>query len=237
MQLHEISEHNTKIWVSDNVYSDFQQDWFERTQSPSESSVNQWQSGRQSIVRFKVGANNMVMRHYCRGGLPARFSKDKFVFRGFESSRPFRELNLLMQMRQLELPVPEPIEARCIRKGALYHADIIMDEIVNSKTLAQVMTENTQRKEWWMKVGKIIMSFHHQGIQHVDLNTNNILFDQAGNIYLIDFDRCVQRPYSQAWAQVGLNRLKRSLEKQKQNNSNTCYQQSDFESLMQGYQD
>ena len=69
------------------------------------------------------------------------------------------------------------------------------------------------------------------------LEYNNILFDQAGNIYLIDFDRCVQRPYSQAWAQVGLNRLKRSLEKQKQNNSNTCYQQSDFESLMQGYQD
>ena len=216
MQLHEISEHNTKIWVSDHVYSDFKLDWFERVPLPAKSSINQWQSGRQSVVKFTVGARKMVLRHYCRGGLPARFSKDHFMFRSFESSRPFKELILLQRMRQLELPVPEPIAARCRLKGVLYNADIVMSEIVNSKTLAQMVAENKLEKETWKKIGQIIWKFHQQGIQHVDLNVNNILLDQEGNVYLIDFDRCVQRPYAQSWAQVGVNRLKRSLEKQKE---------------------
>ena len=236
MQLQEISEHNTKIWLSDTVATDFQVEWFEHSQLPLDSLQSQWQSGRQSIVRFKVGMRNMVMRHYCRGGLPAQLSKDQFVFQGFESSRPFKELKLLQRMRQLELPVPEPIAARCIRKGVLYRADIIMSEIANTKTLAQILSENQLAQEVWVRVGQMIRQFHQQGIEHVDLNANNILLDQAGDIYLIDFDRCVQKPYSPSWAQAGLKRLKRSLDKQKANVSTTYFQASDFDSLMQGYQ-
>jgi len=236
MQLHEISEHNTKIWVSDHVYSDFQVDWFEQSQASAVSAINEWQSGRQSIVRFKVDARSMVLRHYRRGGLPARISKDQFVFRGFKASRSFNELNLLQHMKQLGLPVPEPIAARCVLKGVLYTADILMGEIACSKTFAQMISENTLEREVWVKIGRTIRQFHQQGIQHVDLNANNILIDQAGDTHLIDFDRCAQRPYSQAWAQGGLERLKRSLNKQKENNANTNFQQSNFDWLMQGYQ-
>jgi 3-deoxy-D-manno-octulosonic acid kinase len=236
MQLHEISEHNTKIWVSDHVYSDFQVDWFEQAQSPAEASINQWQSGRQSIIRFKVGELNMVLRHYCRGGLPARFSKDQFVFTGFDACRPFKELTLLQRMKLLGLPVPDPIAARCVVKGFLYRADILMGEIASSKTLAQMISVSKLPKEMWIKIGQVIWQFHQLGIQHVDLNANNILFDQAEDIYLIDFDRCVQRSYSQAWARVGLERLKRSLDKQKENIPSINFQQSDFDWLMQGYQ-
>lgn len=178
----------------------------------------------------------MVMRHYCRGGLPARLSKDKFVFLGFESSRPFKELNLLQRMRKLGLPVPEPIAARCTRNGVLYRADIIMDEISNSKTLAEIISENKLTQEVWKKIGETIQQFHKQGIQHVDLNANNILLDSGMGIYLIDFDRCVHRAYSKSWAQNGIKRLKCSLDKQKENSLNTCFQRSDFDSLMQGYQ-
>ncbi len=235
MQLHEIDEHNTKIWVSDHVYSDFQVDWFERIESSAVATINEWQSGRQSVVRFEVGARNMVLRHYCRGGLPARISKDQFVFRGFKASRPFNELNLLQDMKQLGLPVPEPIASRCILKGILYKADILMSEIEYSKTLAQMLSENSLEQQTWVKVGQTIRQFHQQGIRHVDLNANNILIDQAGDVHLIDFDRCAQRPYAQHWVRVDLERLKRSLNKQKESN-NAGFQQRDFDWLMQGYQ-
>lgn len=235
MQLHEISEHNTKIWVSDHVRSDFQVDWFERMPSSSQSTADEWQSGRQSIVRVNAAGRNMVRRHYCRGGLPAKFSKDRFVFRGFKASRPFKELTLLLHMRQIGLPVPEPIAARCVVNGFLYHADILMSEIVSAKTLAQLISENRLEQQAWLKVGQVIWGFHQQGIQHVDLNANNILFDKAGDVYLIDFDRCTQKKYSQTWAQLGIDRLKRSLNKQKENSTNTYFQQSDFDILMQGY--
>ena len=31
------------------------------------------------------------------------------------------------------------------------------------------------------------------GIYHSDLNINNILFDGADNVWIVDFDKCVQR--------------------------------------------
>tara|TARA_R110002096_G_scaffold179283_2_gene356254 strand:- start:4149 stop:4892 length:744 start_codon:yes stop_codon:yes gene_type:complete len=237
MQLHEISEHNTKIWVSGHVSSDFQMDWFEQEELFEESAIHEWKSGRQSTLRINTGSRKMILRHYCRGGFPARFSEDKFVFRGFEATRPFRELALLHRMRGLGLPVPEPIASRCILKGFLYQADILMGEIVNSKTLAQIISANRLGQETWSKIGETIWYFHQQGIQHVDLNANNILLDQAGDIYLIDFDRCTQRAYSHTWAVAGLQRLKRSLNKQKINNAKTNFHQKDFEWLMKGYED
>ncbi|MFK7794932.1 MAG: 3-deoxy-D-manno-octulosonic acid kinase [Gammaproteobacteria bacterium] len=233
MHLHEISEHNTKIWVPDHLRSDFQVNWFEAVSS--QSIANEWQSGRQSIVRVNAAGRYMVRRHYCRGGVPARFSKDRFVFRGFKASRPFRELTLLLHMRRLDLPVPEPVAARCVVQGFLYHADILMSEISDSKTLAQLVSEARLEKEVWLKVGKKISQFHQQDIQHVDLNANNILIDKAGEVYLIDFDRCMQRAFSQSWAQLGLDRLKRSLDKQKLKHEGAHFHQSDFDSLMQGY--
>ncbi|MFK8028497.1 MAG: 3-deoxy-D-manno-octulosonic acid kinase [Gammaproteobacteria bacterium] len=233
MQLHEISEHNTKIWVADHVCSDFQASWFE---AKSSEKVGGWQSGRQSIARIELASRKMVLRHYCRGGVPARFSKDKFIFRGYLASRPYRELVLLQTMYQQGLPVPEPIASRCIVNGVLYHADILMSEIVGAKTLAQIISNTSLEQAVWEKIGQIIRRFHQQGIQHVDLNANNILLNESGDVYLIDFDRCVQRTYSEDWARAGIERLKRSLSKQKQSQFKTNFHQDNFDALLDGYQ-
>ncbi len=237
MQIHAISEHNTKIWVSDHARDFFQADWFEHSPSPESESINEWCSGRQSIVQFNVNGRHMVRRHYCRGGLPARFTKDQFIFRGYTKSRPFLELKLLAEMRAANLPVPEPIAARCKVNGVLYTADIVMSEITDSRTLAQIICEHPLEKDVWVKVGSTIGRFHQQGIQHVDLNANNILIDKRGDVYLIDFDRCVQKPYAESWGQSGLQRLKRSLNKEKNIHANINFQDNDFLLLMQGYQD
>ncbi len=132
--------------------------------------------------------------------------------------------------------MPEPIAARCNVRGVLYSADILMGEIANAKTLMQTIVKNALEQDMWVLVGEVIAKFHQQGIQHVDLHANNILIDQAGEVYLIDFDRCKQRPFSRSWASEGLARLKRSLDKQKLANKNINFEQSDFDSLMRGYQ-
>ena len=237
MRLHEISEHNTKIWVSDHARDFFQADWFERSLSPKPESLNEWRSGRQSIIRLNVNQQYMVLRHYWRGGLPARFTKDRFIFRSYAKSRPFLELKLLAEMQDANLPVPKPIAARCKVDGILYTADIVMGEITDSKTLAQIISERPLEKDAWVKIGSTIRRFHQQGIQHVDLNANNILIDKKNDIYLIDFDRCVQKSYAESWAQSGLRRLNRSLSKEKAIRANVNFQDSDFLLLMQGYQD
>ncbi len=236
MQLHEISEHSTKIWVSEQIQDEFKVDWFDSTQQTGSPESGYPESGRDAIARLSVGERRIVLRHYYRGGLPARFSKDQFVFRGYKKSRPYLEISLLQHMQQLKLPVPEPIAARCNVSGVLYDADILMGEIPNAKTLMQAVFENALEQDVWVRVGEVIAQFHQQGIQHVDLNANNILIDQSGKIYLIDFDRCKQRPFSQSWASKGLARLKRSLDKRKLEDKSINFQKSNFDSLMRGYQ-
>ncbi|MDW3095566.1 MAG: 3-deoxy-D-manno-octulosonic acid kinase [Gammaproteobacteria bacterium] len=236
MQLHEISEHNTKIWVSEHIQADFKGDWFDCAHSSESVMSGNWKSGRQEISHLTVGDLSLVLRHYYRGGLPARLSKDQFIFHGFVHSRPFKEIRLLQYMQQLGLPVPEPIAARCKVNGILYNADILMSEITDSKTLMQTISENALEQDMWVRVGEVIAKFHQQGIQHVDLNANNILLDKAGSVYLIDFDRCKQRTFSQSWANAGLARLKRSLDKQKLVNKDINFEQRNFDSLIRGYQ-
>jgi len=235
MQIHEVSQHNTKFWVLDEVYADFKAAWFDDVQSVQAHSSDDWQSGRQATRRLNRAGIPMVLRHYWRGGVPAHMTKDSFIFSSYRSSRCYQELSLLTVMRQLDLPVPEPIAARCQRRGLLYKADILMREIPNTSTLAQKLVQAPLDDRLWENIGKLIRRFHESGIQHVDLNANNILIDNSGNIFLIDFDRCKQKPYAKHWAQAGLQRLERSLQKEKSSNPQMHYADKMFLLLKQAY--
>ena len=235
MQIHEINQHNTKFWVADDVYADFSVAWFDQVQSEKNSSHSGWNSGRQAITRFTVLDMSMVLRHYYRGGLPARLTKDKFVFNGFQNCRSYQEMTLLNTMQQANLPVPKPIAAKCVRNGMFYSADLLMREIENTKTLAEILSQTSLEEDLWIKIGHTIRQFHQYGIQHVDLNANNILIDSDKNVYLIDFDRCKQQPYFMQWAERGLKRLERSLEKEKSKFHDMHYEKSMFLMLRQGY--
>ena len=235
MQLHEISQHNTTVWVADKAKSDFQVDWFDRVGEDNSQVPREWHSGRQSVTKFNVDGQSYVRRHYCRGGVPAQITKDKFIYKGLTVCRPYQEMKLLTDMRQLKLPVPEPIAARCVVKGIFYTADIIMREIENTNTLAHKVSERKLKDEDWMRIGKVIRQFHSAGIQHVDLNANNILLNNEGEIFLIDFDRCVQKGFAEKWGKAGLDRLQRSLVKFKRANQNLFFEQKDFDLLLAGY--
>lgn len=235
MQIHEISQHNIKYWVSDDVYADFNPDWF-RSVSHPEMLHKQGGAGRQAVTRKIVSNMPMVLRHYYRGGAPARLSRDKFIFTGYQSTRPFCEINLLNNMLGKQLPVPRPVAARCVRQGMTYQADILMHEIVNVQTLIEKLSQMSLADNVWEKIGGTISRFHRSGIQHVDLNAHNILINDQQDIYLVDFDRCKQKVYSSRWAQQGLKRLERSLQKEKARNGSLNYDQDLFLYLRKGYQ-
>ncbi|MEM8843835.1 MAG: 3-deoxy-D-manno-octulosonic acid kinase [Pseudomonadota bacterium] len=226
---------NTKIWVAEKASSFFQIEWFDHLSNSIPYSLGHSGYGRQPVIKFNVGNHYMVLRHYCRGGLPAKFSKDKFVFSGWSSTRAYQELILLEKMTQLELPVPHPIASRSMLEGLIYSSDIIMHEILHAKTLAQMLTRNKLSIDCWAEIGRVIKKFHTAGIEHVDLNANNILIDRNENLYLIDFDRCLQRDYSYTWGKKNLNRLKRSLIKTKNLNKEFYYSEKDFQFLCKAY--
>ena len=177
--------------------------------------------GRAAAWFIRFHDEQLVLRHYRRGGLPARFSEDRFLWTGLKKSRPWRELAVLSQLHALDLPVPTPISGRIQRTVASYTADIITRRIPGARSLADFIFEGNFRDTHdptaldavWREMGRVIRKFHSIGAHHADLNVRNILIDAQCKVWLIDWDRGRLNAGS-AMQRRSLARLRRSLSRE-----------------------
>jgi serine/threonine protein kinase len=75
---------------------------------------------------------------------------------------------------------------------------------------------------------------HRLGVHHTDLNCRNILLDGDGQIWLIDFDKCNRRPQGR-WIQDSLDRLERSLLKERTKVPHLHWTDPDWGALLEGH--
>lgn len=169
-------------------------------------------TGRGAVQVLESGAEEWVLRHYRRGGLVSRFVDDHYVWSGLERTRSFREWRLLARLHALGLPVPRPVAARVRRAGLLYRADIITAYLPGTRPLSALLDDGRPPAELWRSVGRMLRAFHDSGVEHPDLTAHNILLDDAGRVFLVDFDNAHIRAPG-AWREAGLARLQRSLRK------------------------
>ncbi|MCC7249937.1 MAG: 3-deoxy-D-manno-octulosonic acid kinase [Lysobacter sp.] len=151
-----------------------------------------------------------VLRHYLRGGMAARFSRDRFWWRGPSRIRSFDEFRLLRELRAKGLPVPLPIAAVYWRSGGFYRAAILLDRLQNVRALADLAADDADAAIW-PRAGELIARMHRAGLDHADLNAHNLLFDAGGRGWVIDLDRGRIRIPATAWREANLQRLERSL--------------------------
>ncbi len=154
-------------------------------------------------------AGATVLRHYRRGGWIARLVADRYLWRGEEATRAFRELRLLAAIEALGLPAARPVAARYARSGAGYRADLLTLAIPAAQPLAARLGDGLAPAVW-RRIGATIRDFHDAGIRHADLNARNVLLDAADRVHLIDFDRGALAAPG-AWRERNLRRLRRSL--------------------------
>jgi 3-deoxy-D-manno-octulosonic acid kinase len=106
--------------------------------------------GRGTTWFIRTGDSSFVLRHYRRGGLIAKISKDKYWWRANADTRAFAEWYLTYHLFRAGLPVPVPIAARYVRHGMLYRGDIITQRIENSESLAQALARGPLPLTQWM---------------------------------------------------------------------------------------
>lgn len=191
--------------------------------------------GRARVVYFSHGEKSFVLKHYYRGGAVASILKDRYFGFSIKKSRAFREFYLLKKMSEFGLPVPVAVAAHVDKGMLFYRADLITQELMQTKTLSDVLSSNELDDENWQKIGRCIKRFHQHDIYHADLNARNILLTEKNETYLIDFDNSYIRLDSSAWKMANLSRLKRSLLKFKNNTDGFNFNEDNWSALLDGY--
>lgn len=234
---------NTQIQKNDNQYlllwqlnaSDISHDWFNANYWREQGKIYAEKKGRASVWFFNHNNIKGVLRHYWRGGLIGKLLKDEYCYLGLEKTRVFKEFELLIQLRKKGLNVPEPISAQVTKSGLIYRGDIITSAIDGAQSLLDILKQRTLTEHEIKQVASTISQFHQQGVYHADLNINNVLFDEVGKVFLIDFDRGELKNPNSQWQQSNMSRLHRSFEKEKNRNIDFNWQDEDWNTFHTTY--
>ncbi|MEE4185316.1 MAG: 3-deoxy-D-manno-octulosonic acid kinase [Gammaproteobacteria bacterium] len=165
-------------------------EWFAAAHWPAaQRSQPAATGGRAPVLFVQHGADHWAIRHYYRGGLAGAVLTDQYVYTGMRRTRSVREWDLLWYMRELGLPVPAPVAAHVVRGKVFYRADLITERLPNVTSLAERFIAGDLSDADWAAVGACIGRFHAHAFLHADLNAFNIQLNDAGDVFVLDWDR------------------------------------------------
>lgn len=234
MTFRRITVGKSHIWHDGDLLDPFDARIFDPGHLRRTGTLTGTSTGRNQAFFLRHQGHEMVLRHFWRGGLVGRINPDLYLRQRVANSRAMREAVLLDWMRGQGLPVPRPVAARYCAAGLFYRADIITLRLPDTRTLAEMLRKQPLTPDAWAGTGTVIARFHDAGVYHSDLNCRNILLDDAGAVWLIDFDKCERRDPGR-WMRDNLDRLQRSFAKEKAKVPGLHWQQDDWQALLAGY--
>ena len=229
-----LQEDGSVIWQAPGVFAHLEPRMFDPVWLRKSGALTGSSIGRHEAHFLRLDGRDMVLRHYHRGGLIGRINKDLFLRQPVGKSRAMREFHLLQWMHDQGLPVPLPYACRFVPSGLFYRTDLMMERIMDTRTLAEALRAAPLPQQTWHRIGAVVARLHGLGVDHTDLNCRNILLDAAGQVWLIDFDKCHRRAAGN-WTGGNLLRLKRSLEKERRNWPSLHYGDADWWAFQSGY--
>ena len=129
----------------------------------------------------------VAIKSYQRGGLIAKITKDRYLRMGKPRSQ--KEFEFLCHASRAGLSVPRPL-IYVTRGFFFYKAWLITRRIRGHRPFTQVAMEDPIRGAQLMpSISKQVKMLIKNRIFHVDLHPGNILIDEAGKPYIIDFDK------------------------------------------------
>ncbi|MDH5765238.1 MAG: 3-deoxy-D-manno-octulosonic acid kinase [Gammaproteobacteria bacterium] len=207
----------------------FKPDWLAQ-----HGEIDDISAGRGAAWFINYKQQQWVLRHYRRGGLVARLINDTYLGFFLNRSRSWREWKLLHKLYTHKLPVPRPVAASVKRMICFYTADIIVETIPDTETLAKLLCQQQLDDSQWQNIGATIRQFHDFNLYHADLNAHNILLNKERDVFIIDFDRGRIRNNG-SWKSANLQRLQRSLNKLNNMHNTFNYSDHNWQALLTGY--
>ena len=189
--------------------------------------------GRGTTWFVELDSIQAALRHYRRGGLFGKIISDSYFFTGYQKARSITEFHLLNHLQGQGVNVPTPIAANVKRCGLLYKANILSEKIPAASDLVDVLQQRELTKDEYIRIGQEIKKLHQAHVNHTDLNIHNILLDENGRVWIIDFDKCYQQG-GEDWKEGNLQRLLRSFRKELKKRS-INWSEADWPSLILGY--
>ena len=224
------------VWADAEVFTGdlpalFDLAWWRRR-----GSVEALGAGRGQLHKVANARGSYLMRHYYRGGLMARVSRDLFLAQGVAASRAMREFTLLRALRSLGLPVPRACAARYRRVAVLwYRADILVELIPDAVDVARLLhRQRALTTAEWQALGRAVRDLHDAQCFHSDLNCHNLMLGSHGQAWIVDFDKCGFRA-GDAWKAGNLDRLHRSLRKELRLDPAFRWGEAQWEDFLSGY--
>jgi len=163
------------------------------------------------------GGGRVLVKQYLRGGVLARFNRDRYAGVG----RFLRELAVGARLHRLGLPVGEVRAVLLAGRAPLLRAWGMARYVPGAPDLARWFTGELPGGEaarLWASVLALVERFHEAGLSHPDLNLGNLLARRSGDsfeLWLVDLDRArlLNGPVPAARRATELGRLARSFRK------------------------
>lgn len=239
-----LKQDSTEIWYDADYAAEttpeFDATYFDPEYWSQKGLISGTASGRSKAWFIDQQPESWLLRHYYRGGLVGKVNADRFAREPIAQSRAMAEFELLLKLRELELPVPKPIAAKYSKAPWWgYRADIIVAVIPNAQDVFHILLERAILADTWRAIGAAIKGLHQQRVYHSDLNCHNLMLDGDNKVWIVDFDKCGFKEAG-LWQQENLQRLKRSLLKEQgkcqQQDKDFHWHETDWQALIEGYE-
>lgn len=250
MSIKTLQHQQTTIWLTGAAQAlGIEAKHFEPEYLLSQKLVSATAMGRGTVYFFQLEDANalqhtLVLRHYCRGGLITKLSKDRFWFTGLVNTRCAKELLILQTLQNHKVNVPTPIAARITKHALTYQADIITAAVPRSTELHEHLLNTEVPNTIWQKIGQEIRKMHHAQVCHYDINVKNILLSkdelssnndiENSAVFLLDFDKCEVKPGNN-WKQANIERFRRSIDKQIKKHKPYHFSEANWQAFLSEY--
>jgi len=109
----------------------------------------------------------------------------------------------------------------------------LSEKIPDASDLVDLLTTQKLTELEYRAIGQEVKKLHQAQVNHTDLNIHNILVDNRGKVWIIDFDKCAEKPGND-WKEENLSRLLRSFRKEVKKRA-IHWDESQWQYLLAGY--